>query len=84
MVSNLPTILDMARNVQATLPKGGEDPRPWMLQASDFCEICLVAGRLTPEIESKVPLQDRGNIIRAINTIKETGGQFNSGLLAAT
>lgn len=43
-------LLDLAKELQESAPKGLQDPKGWMKQAGDFADACMVSDRLHPHV----------------------------------
>jgi hypothetical protein len=68
--SLLRQLLAMARAVRPPAPPSG-DLKPWMIRLGDFHRACIDDGRLSPTIDRLIPLNEKGEVDRQLNVIKQ-------------
>ena len=76
----LPQLLDLALRLQDTAPKSAEDAKTWMASAGHFAGVCMVDGRLVPQLATAIPLNAQEQFIRVVRAIKSASGAYNVGL----
>src|SRR2546428_4100414 len=79
MTALLEDLIQFAEDVGGSIPVSNAAPNvvsEWMRDARHFTNECMIEHRLKPELESLIPLRERGRLLDALTFIDVVGRQY--------
>ncbi len=84
MADDIPELIDFAEELLSSLPNSplGSSATEWMTKARDFASACMHGEELKPELAAVISVRERGELRRAVISIRTAGQQFQGALTA--
>src|SRR5258708_400017 len=82
MADEIAELIAFAEELHSSIPTSGTAPDRWMVRAKDFASACLIGNDLKPALESAIPLRSRGDLHRALISVRTAGEMFRGAMTA--